>query len=115
MDVSGPATLATLLGVVVAMLTVVGGLLVWGLRRIDVRFEKVDARLEKLDEKLAEVKISVARREGPRRDCSSAAGRRQPGHLQRRPGTFAPARATAGMRERAPPPRRPHHAETTRR
>ena len=74
-------------GVLIAAIGGLGGVLAWGIRRIDARFERIDARFDRIDarfdrvdtrfdrvdaeiamikDELTEVKISLARLEGPR-------------------------------------------------
>ncbi len=86
--------LASGAGVLIAAIGGLGGVLAWGIRRIDARFERIDARFERVDarfdrvdarfervdarfdrvdsgiaaikDELTEVKVILARLEGPR-------------------------------------------------
>ncbi|WP_435748551.1 hypothetical protein [Microbacterium sp. PMB16] len=61
-------TIASAVSVVVALASLGG----WFIRRVDARFDKMDARFDRLEDRvtgveheLTEVKIAVARLEGP--------------------------------------------------
>ena len=61
-------TIAAAVSIVVAF----AGLFGWFIRRLDARFDKVDARFERMEDRLSgvaheltEVKVAVARLEGP--------------------------------------------------
>ncbi|MFT4214188.1 MAG: hypothetical protein QM622_05365 [Microbacterium sp.] len=67
-----PEMIATI-SAMLAVLAATGGMFAWLHRhmdtrfdRMEARFEKVDARFEKIESDLTEVKIAVARLEGPR-------------------------------------------------
>ncbi|WP_223623585.1 hypothetical protein [Microbacterium sp. EST19A] len=66
------AEVITTVASAVSVIAAVAGLCGWFVRRIDARFDKVDARFDRLEDRvtgveheLTEVKIAVARLEGP--------------------------------------------------
>ncbi len=75
------AEIITMIASAVAIVAAIGGVFAWGMKRIDAKFEKVDARFDRVDARfervedrlsrveheLTEVKIAVARLEGPPR------------------------------------------------
>ena len=63
-DVIG--TIIATFGAAATMLAGVFGMIVWLGRKTDARFDKVDNRLNRLADDVSDLKVAVARLEGPR-------------------------------------------------